>query len=721
MFSLFPGLTPSKQLLAPTGRIAKRTPVLSGACAFLACGAVLGSWPQNATADSVPQKARSTVELTPAENLAVHVTSDHIEAGEIETSNVTVHLQQGDGTPRVGVAISLSTTAGTLAQSSMITDANGNGAVDTNGNGTIEEGEPRQVVLTSPRHGAFGVVTAEGGDEVGTKRVLFHEVTLEDFSQPRLIAYNPDSEDADLADPSITFTIGDVPQVAIDFNVTLSISTLDDSTPWVTKTFQNLPPGTYTKKMSDFVFLSGQEPNDRVPSPGEGLYPFQIDVQVSHAGAAPGIDSTSCAHSNWKASKSLTVKASDQLQGGYSLEYDEEEDKTYLTYMADVTNTNRPAAPAVARVDVYDPDFALVGSVPIFSPPTQHIDDPNTFLYTFRGPVTIDKAGEYHFVVEVREDDTKEEGKDRQKWAMERNSSSNVPTYVTFGGESPGISDPGLPGGLEKVTGGVLDMRSVSGAAASRIQKMGYRVNIPNRNPWWATNYRGVYRDGFQTAEDVVGLGAGSLTKYTNGDFNYRTQPVQYNAVWLYSGHGGSGHVMAVWNPGAGKSSKGTYGWDQPDWTYMTSNGNYPVGANTTGSISLTGLPVAAKGYYLNHVWHLRGTVAPLTYVRLACFLGCETYTGATDDLPHKAVSLGARNAVGVTVCLTAPQMQTLAETFFDRLAAGDTVAAAADAASIAQSNGSSHYILRAAGPTLNSGLVGAQWGWGDGKGPEGE
>ncbi len=207
-------------------------------------------------------------------------------------------------------------------------------------------------------------------------------------------------------------------------------------------------------------------------------------------------------------------------------------------------NVRRPAPPATCRLDIYDPDFSVVQSVPIAT--ADFVPVPNeasTFQVDKVIPFQPLKAGDYHFVVEAQQSLDPGEGNDAGKWALERNGSATAPPFVVFGGWSPG--------GNPKFTTGSLDTWWGRDGVAQRLQNnMGYSGNRPQSAPWWMPTLTGNqdYTSKGWTAKTVVGVtGSTSISQIPQ-------QTMQYNAIWVYSGHGGASN---------GTTQFGVYGGDK--------------------------------------------------------------------------------------------------------------------------------------------------------------
>ena len=127
--------------------------------------------------------------------------------------------------------------------------------------------------------------------------------------------------------------------------------------------------------------------------------------------------------SDWKASQSLKIKP--RRQEAWALRYDEDTDTTKLAYIADIYSANGKE-PQTVRVDVYNPKLNKVGEVT--NQTIEHTVVPDnsgngkTFTYYFNGPVNLDMAGDYHFVVEAQaaadDSNAEMEDKDADKWAI---------------------------------------------------------------------------------------------------------------------------------------------------------------------------------------------------------------------------------------------------------------------------------------------------------------
>ena len=562
----------------------------------------------------------------------------------------------------------------------------------------------------------WGELTAELDGKNTSRTILCYRVRVEDSDKPQLLRYRPDSDDSNLSNPKLKFTIVDEPNVGTEFQVVCTIYSLNGHEPIAQRDWLVTSAGEHTKSWDELFSVEN--------NPGEGIYPFQITVKCTKMNEemlrakkikspwSSWFYSIPPVGSDWKASQTLTIKP--RRQEAWSLSYDEDSDTTKLAYIVDVHSTTGKE-PQVVRVDVYDPELNKVGEVT--NQTIEHTvvpdasGDGKTFTYYFNGPVKLDMAGDYHFVVEAQSaaDDptTEKEDKDAGKWAIEQNSSAKVPTYVTFGGKSPAIAGPGLGA----VFGQSLDTGDVSIAAANRLHQGGYKARLPKPKPWWATDYRGVYAGGFSSVADVVGL-------QTPTNNQLRQQPIQYNAVWLYAGHGWGGKSMAVWNPAGGSTSKNEIGVDDPNWSFLSADGTtFPSGATSSENVNLSSLPYAKRGYWKNKVWYELPRVAPLGYARLVCFIGCDTadYTGS--DLPSAAVRMGARNAIGMSRPLLEHELVNVTKSLFDYLQPSKTKPHVYDlyeAAKRASYDTFGDYrTIRVAGKTQGSGVFGANFGWG--------
>jgi len=638
-----------------------------------------------------------TMEFNVGGTLTVSASADHLEADGEAKSIINVHIDDADGNPLPDMVVSMGSDAGTLENGSVTTNANGDGvAVD-------ENNEPLQTTLTAPNTGAMAKISAQSKTLSGEKFVLFHKVVLSDFSSPKLLTYDPDSSDTAKQNPQFTFTISDQPAVAANFTVTYSIHELEGHDPIATKT-ETLAPGTYTRSWSDFFYTS-QPINGKVPDPGTGIYPFQIEAAVSALKPEKVEDITdkNCTHADWKSSKTLTIEWTNA-----DIHYDDIEEKTMVSYAFRITNAAREDAPPVnTNLVIYDPDMQPAQTIPVTLHPT--LDSHHIFYATssFSFEEML-KAGKYHFVVEARQQDNIAEGKDRNKLAIERNQSKNVPTFVTFGGKSPAATIG------NEVYGQTLDGSAVSGTAAAQIQATGYRVwDNPGRR-WWMQNYCGVYRDGFRTVKDVVA----SVTGRTPTAAEIKAQTIQYSAVWLYSGHGAGGDTMAIWNAYTGiPTDRSTTGIRDDSWSWLTARQSQltslPATDNMAGDvvkISLDSLPntwsVTPQNQY--------GTeYAPLAYSRLVCFMGCATANGQPTDLPLTAVSLGALSSIGFLSGVDESVLNEFTKQFFTSLKRGVTIRDAAISAADNTVGTGRCEVIRGVGNTLTPPS------WRDGIGPD--
>jgi len=651
---------------------------------------------------------------------------DHLEANGSSTTSVKVHFSDSSGAPVSGLPVNLATSEGQLTNTQMLTDSAGNTFVDTNGNGQHDTGEPFSTTLTSDTTGGWATITASvgnapTGNPSGTRTVLMHRVKVGDFSHPKLLAYEPDSSDVSKSSPKMTFTIGNTPQVGTAFSVKETIYSLSGHDPLAIRT-ESLAAGTYSRSWSDFFYKAGETPNGRNIDPGEGIYPFQIEVTTTQVDAAAllqrGVQDARPRASDWKDSKSLTIKP--HPQNAYSLSYNESTSQTMLTYAFDVVNSPSTTAPGAVQVDVYDPDGNNVGSVTdqLFPNPTVSTDG-HTFTYYMRGPVTITSAGTYHFVAEAQQANALSEGKDAGKWGLEQNSSANIPTYVTFGGISPAVS--------ALAAGQSMDTSDSSQAAGDALSAMMYKSNYGVRRHWWMQNAIGTSA-AYKTINGVFATTFGqnlpTLAQVVH-------QPIQYHAVWYYSGHGATfndGSIMAVWNASGLNGNRANAGIDDANWSYFTSTrsalSHLPSQDTNAGNLlkeSLEDLPSTLAGGGSNGYgapWIIPPHT-PLDYARLLCFMGCQTANGTATDFPSMAVQKGASTAIGYnSFCPTPGSVNTFTSEFFDLLKSGKSVQYATEKASGDVYGNKMAVEWRGIGATT---LTGAGLGWGDASalGPE--
>ncbi len=330
-----------------------------------------------------------------------------------------------------------------------------------------------------------------------------------------------------------------------------------------------------------------------------------------------------------------------------------------------IYNVRRPAPPMACRLDIYDPDFNVVQSVLLAPSEFKPLSNlANTFQVDKVVPFKPLKAGDYHFVVEAQQSDDPGEGKDAGKWALERNQSTTAPPFVVFGGWSPG--------GNPKFTTGSLDTSWGRDKVAQRLQdNMGYSGNRPINAPWWMpilTGNRDYTSKGW-TAKTVVGVtGSTSLGQIPQ-------QTMQYNAIWVYSGHGGASNGTTQFGVyGGDKNTMASGVYAPEDWTYISSNdGSVATPGNDRENASIGHM---AYAYYGRKVpdpqggWRLKALsgvgynkiTSPLLFCNLLVYAGCNTAvdpaprTGTRSfsagnseaDMPQMSVHHGARAAVGI-------------------------------------------------------------------------
>ena len=637
---------------------------------------------ETGTRDDTAVTRSVLVQVRPS-RLRVTAVRDHIEADGQETSTIGVSLTDVDGNPKAGVPISLSTTHGTLRDSAMITDSAGQGAVDSNGNGTIEAGEPRTTILTAAEDGAFAQVTASGDEQEGHKVVLMHKVTVSGW-QSRMVAFDPAADDPKLSQPKITFRVADQPEAAQNFEVKFTLYSTKEANPLVAPITETLAPGLYTRDFRSFFTAETM--------PGPGLYPFQIEAAVKDIKprVVQMLHDPSCQHADWKASQSLKIHWTN-----HELYYDEEQG-TMLSYWFEIENTNRPdARPVNVCIDVYDPDFQVQ---------TLQVENlqlgEGRWLAQASKPVTLGKAGEYHFVVEAQDADVREEGKDRGKWAIERNGKGRFVPYVVFDESAPGFNDCGIPG--------VLDMSSGAEAASNNFSKMGYASKYKTTSKeYWMPDVMGLQtnkyvgtavrpcNDELETCDDLVESNAHFFT-------------AQYNAVWCFLGHGSSNgsptryQKVYFWE---GSPSKGFGPSDLSAWFTTTLAATTSRAAqNFAAYRTIETLP---KAYFKNLDTGEEKKIDPLRFSRLMMFIGCNTAKGPYAlGMPSAANQKGARAAVGCTRLMQTSELNSVATTITSQLLQGKTLRQAVDAAN---PQNDERVVLAGDG---NVTLLYKGWGW---------
>lgn len=572
----------------------------------------------------------------------IAATSDHLEADGQSVSHITVRVLDKAGQSQGGVAVTLTTTAGTLRDATMLTDTNGYGYVDTNGNGAKDTDEPQETVLKANREGAWARVKA-ATTNFGTanKTVLMHRVKVKDFGEPKLISYFPDSNDANLSQGKMTFTIENTPAIGTKFWVTETIYSLEGHDPIATHT-EELTSGTYTRNWSDFFYKSGETANGRTLDPGEGIYPFQIEVTTTQVNTqkldAMGIADKTPKSSDWKASKSLIVKP--KTDNAYALAYDEDTNKTYLTYIFDVENNHTTAMPQSARVEVYDPSGSKLCSISNQVPPSIS-NGGQTFSYYVQGEVPpLETAGDYHFVAEAQSADQESEGKDRGKWALEQNAAYSMPPYVTFGAANVGTNPTGAAA--------TFDTRAIASNAGKDLRSMGYgKISpLPTAIRWWTPNISGVQTGASPPGGGrIEGKECDAYEAFApSGASSDPVGPLtaQYNAVWIFLGHGNGPNSAFKGRRIHFQQAEGNAEEGIVDATGVhTFAGSSGTGSNTL----LVNLPSAYQST----------TTKPTTFAtsllinsRLMIFAGCWTADSSiTNDLPNTATNLGARCAMG--------------------------------------------------------------------------
>ena len=607
--------------------------------------------------------------------------NDSLEAVRGQATSFDVYVTSSSGAPVSGKTITLTAQLGTVTPATLTTDGGGRGRVEGNTGDDICR-------FTSDGTAGWGQVRAEMEGERGTKNILCHRVRVNDFSQPKLLRYDPDSDDGELSNPTLDFSIADVPSVGQTFSVTCTIYSLSGHAPLARRTWSDLRAGSHSKSWSDFFFSSGPVPDDgRALDPGEGIYPFDVQVSCTAMNVEQlnqrGIANTSATGSDWKASQSLKIKP--RPQNAWSLSYDEEGGQTTLAYIVDIENNqDNPTPPQEVRIDVYDPALTLVGSVTQQNIEHTTSQDGRTFTYYFNGPVEIESAGDYHFVVVAQnatDDPTAQvENKDAGKWAVEQNSSAAIPSYVVFGGNSPGLVVAG------RRYGQASDYSEAASTLATSLRNMSYRGAYTAHRRWWMQNQSGI-ETGARTINQIVAEYKGAIPNQTGGwrFSDVQKQTIQYHAVWAAFGHGANGRVMAFWTGAQTAANREYSDFQDENWEFLIPEQNQAstqlgvVGNDPSRYYPLDQLPrvksrVQTRG---GQTWPEINQGLP--YLRAAFFFGCETGANSqtSSDLPSQAVQSGAKVALGFTTMVDSNQVEQYVNTFSDRLRRGDTVSQA--------------------------------------------
>lgn len=665
--------------------------------------------------------------------ISVEAKDDHLEADGRSQSQIKVKVTDTNDKPMAGVRVLLKATfpassppipnapiPGTLLDAQMRTDSNGQGYVDSNDNRQRETEEKDFTIFTTGKLGGWATIAGTTTRGSGAKEMLLHKVEVKDFAQPKLIAYQPDSSDAALASPQISFTLTEKPSVTRKFKVTLTIYPLTGHESLCTKTLE-LASGAHSIAWTDLFTFNFTGTDGKVNDPGEGLYPFQIEA-VPLPDAEGGLDKIILdAHkieiqtpkaSDYKASKSLTIKP--KPLNAYSLSYDETKGKTFLTYLFDIeTSATVPVAPTDVRIDIYDPDYQKTGTVAATNPPVVTTDG-RTFFYLLYGEVDLSSAGDYHFVVETKHADQLSQGKDAGKWALEQNSLAAIPPYVVFGGQMP-AANPVFPNGPSSgdLSWGVTK-------TSDNLQRIGFAKTVSGKK-WWHPNLTGPISPlaSAITAQKAIGITksdgrpAGSPTWDVLNWAEIHSQTMQYNGVWVYMGHGGGstgpdgGRIATFFYSGDPnmKSSDPEY---STGWSYLIDTRTAMSGAMSAqdgvgnlaaldelprayvGRIGKT-FPVGGTSYLYSATYSAKNVrLNPLNFSNLAVYIGCGTSKDIVGTgLVKQTVQLGARATLGIRNSISGEQGEEFVAQFFDRLRRGDTLEEAkASAEAYAQFDG---------------------------------
>jgi hypothetical protein len=348
------------------------------------------------------------------------------------------------------MSVTLSTTSGTLSASTVTLNPSGIG----------------YATLTSGRTGTLATVTARLNAASATKKVVMHRASV--TATPQIVIYDPDSPVAARREPVIDCTIGSTPAIATHFSVRLRFFDLKGAVVHVTPPFY-ARVGKHRWTWSSFFSRSEFPMSGMALDPGRGIYPYQIEATVDASMPlneeylnAHGIGVRRCSHDDARASRSLEIT---WTKGEIS--YNEAASRTELDYQFRIYNGRRAAPPVQCRIDIYDPNYNIIRTIPIatsaFRP---HPQMASTFLAEATVPFLPPTAGEYHFVVEAQQSNHPDEDKDAGKWALERNSGATAPPYFVSTTQAPGGNEAGVPG--------VLDTRAAPGsqgrAGENRLQ-----------------------------------------------------------------------------------------------------------------------------------------------------------------------------------------------------------------------------------------------------------
>ena len=322
----------------------------------------------------------------------VSIMPDHLQAGRQEQTEMRATVVDAEGRPLPQKRVTFTSSSGILANSEVETDA---------------EGVARTMLSAVAAEPGWGWVKASVGECGTSRKILFHKVEVTN-TRPCHILYNP--ENAEMANPEIVFTLRDIPAIAEEFKVTISIYTMENSEEPIARRVYNLSPGEHSVRWSDFFDQQGEGAAGRIPDPGLGIYAYQVEANVAKISeaATQGIISKACAHADWRASKTLRVES-------YSVELLDNEDleTTDLDYEVNVTFANDTAnGPGRAKVTVYNYDLAEVTSAPLAI---------TGKTATARLTIPNEQSAGAHFVIDAEEGERPAEGADAGKPALEVN------------------------------------------------------------------------------------------------------------------------------------------------------------------------------------------------------------------------------------------------------------------------------------------------------------
>lgn len=556
-----------------------------------------------------------------------------LEADGKDSGTISIQgWHDGLSSPASGMTVTLSTNSGKITPSTVTLNGEGHGYAH----------------LTAGTAGVVATVTGHLNRAVATTNVVMYLLKVTAPPEPRMIIYDPDSAQGALRDPLIPYTISSVPPIAKKMDVWVRIHTLKGAQPFYTKYLQATEPVSRSWHWSEF--FGPQEEiagTDKGVDPGRGLYPYQVIARVTELDEAylASIDITSSSYYYYHR-QFQDSKASESLQTTWTqakIGYNEATQQSELSYTFRIYNVRRPAPPALCRLDIYDPDFSVVQRVSIAQ--ADFVPVPNeasTFEVNKIIPFQPQNAGDYHFVVEAQQSLDPDEGKDAGKWALERNGGATVPTFVAIGGVSPGVvnTNSGKKVGLK------MDATATMTTSGGYLKNIAY-TDKASAGTWWLTKVVGATTTAGRTAREVVGKPVG-VNSYASD------QTMQYNAVWVYAGHGYKGRMMAVWTPNGQDSDREAAGpWDER-WSYITADSSIlsefgndiaQTGVGSVSDVNLMQLPPTTTRS-ASRKWNYEGKV--FKHLKLAIFLGCETaMAGSAPDLPNQAVVQGAQAAIG--------------------------------------------------------------------------